>query len=206
MIASSCVFASAGSAGSGSSASKISGFKVVEGISGGVEAAAVAARQQLFRAGARTEISVPIRSACCRPCSERPRCVEQSSTSKLPGSPVPGDMAWRISTTCPPSRNSAQPASVAAAGVSSIAARTMRTRRSIRPSLLIRPHIGMRKLGRKQDGREGVAASAWRCPSALRHRLPSLDKLGREAEGAYCLASVCLIRSIFLSVRSTSGR
>ena len=72
---------------------------------------------------------------CGRPAGGPVRRARAASSSRRrrnwPDRAVPGDIAWRISTTCPPSRNSAQPASVAAAGVSNITARHMRTRRSI---------------------------------------------------------------------------
>ena len=55
-----------------------------------------------------------IARACARPAGDRLRCVRQSSTRKPGGSPVPGASAWRISATCPPSRNAAHsPASSA---------------------------------------------------------------------------------------------
>ena len=158
MISSSWALARAGSAGSGSSASKMSGLAVVEGVAGRVEATAITAGQYLLglcaayrnqRADAVGLLAALLGEPALR------RAVVDVEISRI--ARIPGDIAWRISTTCPPSRNSAQPASVAAAGVSNITARHMRTETQHRPSLAT-GHIGMRKPQRKQAG----AGMAWR--------------------------------------------
>src|SRR5687767_4787546 len=60
--------------------------------------------------------SSPMRRACCRPSSERLRCVPQSSSRMPGGSPLPGVVtAWRMRITCPPPSSRDQSASLASA-------------------------------------------------------------------------------------------
>src|SRR4029078_8403611 len=91
-------------------------------------------------------------------------CVAQLATSKLAGSVAPATKAWRSSTIWPPSRSSAQPASVAWARLGTARRKSARTIRSIGSPLAARRgqdrdwHIGTAKpAGKQAEARAGGA-------------------------------------------------
>ena len=103
---------------------------------------------------ARVANSAPILRACCLPRSDSFCWLAHFSISKPAELALPVTVACRNSTTWPPSRSSAQPASVACAGLSKKECRQQGRGKSKHPNSSRLPDIGKGKRDEKQPACE----------------------------------------------------